>query len=177
MPDRRAFLEAAALVATTPADAIHSLNQQPRGSDGECWLTQSDDTAAADDDPAVVECAICGAEKPAGMVSRTTVDPIAPLEADICAVCEFVQNHALPDDVCMQCGDPADPGFRIELEYPLGEAGLPALKTGALCGDCAGWIASDIAYRGLDADPEAKTAWRELIDAEREQRPAEEGSA
>jgi len=142
MPDRRAFLEAAALVATTPTAAVTS----------------------ADGAPATTECAICGEEKHA--VEWTTVDPIAPLEADICAVCQFVQNHALPDDVCMECGDPVESGFYIELEYPLGEADLPARTAGTLCGDCSAWIASDIAYRGVQADPGAKERFHELIDAE-----------
>jgi hypothetical protein len=147
MPDRRAFLEAAALVATTPADALASV---------------------APAEPATEECDICGVAK--DTIERTTVPPIAPLEADICAVCQFVQAHALPDDVCDECGDPVDPGFSIELEYPLGEADLPALTAGVLCGDCAGWIASDIAYRGVQADPEAKATFRELVDAETETR-------
>ncbi|MBV0900173.1 hypothetical protein [Haloarcula salina] len=156
MPDRRAFLEAAALVATTPL---------PGGND-----------TAADDDPATAECDICGAAKPAGMVDRTTVDPIAPLEADICAVCQFVQNHALADGVCDECGDPAEPGFSIELEYPLGEANLPAFSAWELCGDCVSWIASDIAYRGVDADPEAKETYVDLIDAQHERGADQEGS-
>ncbi|MDQ2072826.1 hypothetical protein RBH20_09795 [Haloarcula sp. H-GB4] len=151
MPKRRAFLEAAALVATPLAAG----------------------SGSPDDGPTTVECDICGANKPAEMVDRTTVQPITPLKADICAVCQFIQNHALPDDVCDQCGAPVDTGFGIELEYPLGEADLPALKTGRLCGDCAAWIGSDIAYRGLKADPDAHEQWLDLIDAEK----GREGSA
>ncbi|MGB9931552.1 hypothetical protein [Haloarcula amylolytica] len=133
--------------------------------------------APADGDEGTQHCDVCGADKPASMVTQTTVAPIAPLEASICAVCEFVQDHALPDGVCDQCGDAVDPGFAFELEYPLGVAGLPALKTGQLCGDCAAWIASDIAYRSVDADPESKQTFRDLIEAENERLAELEGSA
>ena len=160
MTDRRAFLEAAAVIATAPAAAIPGVDDQAR-----------------DGDPATAECDVCGVAKPAGMVERATVGPIAPLEADICTVCQFVQDHALPDGVCDECGDPVDPGFSIELEYPLGEAELPAFKAGVLCGDCASWIASDIAYRGVQADPEASERFGELVDAEDERRTELEGSA
>ncbi|MDS0220877.1 hypothetical protein NDI54_05850 [Haloarcula sp. S1AR25-5A] len=153
--DRRAFLEAAAVVATMPADAL---------------------AGVAPAEPATEECDICGAAKPAGMVERTTVPPIAPLEADICAVCQFTQEHTQPDGVCMECGEPVDPGFSIELEYALGEADLPALKTGQLCGDCSSWVASDISHRGLMNDDEARETYRELVDAEHERMAALEGS-
>lgn len=156
MPDRREFLEGVALAAT------------PLPSAG---------ASPADGDEGAQPCAVCGADKPASMVTQTTVAPIAPLQADICAVCQFVQDHALPDGVCDQCGDAVDPGFSIELEYPLGEAGLPAFRAGTLCGDCAAWIASDIAYRSVDADPESKQTFRDLIDAENERLAALGGSA
>ena len=156
MPDRRTFLRGVALAAT------------PLPSAG---------ASPADGDEGTQPCDICGAEKPASMVTQTTVGPIAPLEASICAVCRFVQDHTLPDGVCDQCGDAVDSGFAIELEYPLGEAGLPAFKARALCGDCVAWITSDIAYRSVDADPESKQTFRDLVEVENERLADLEGSA
>jgi len=117
-----------------------------------------------------VACAICGAERPAELVEETTVATISPLEADICAICQLVQDHALADTVCMQCGADADPGFYIELEFPLGVTELPGKLTGGLCGDCAADIACRINYEGVDADPEAKEELTALIDEEADRR-------
>ncbi|SFH05286.1 hypothetical protein SAMN04488063_0019 [Halopelagius inordinatus] len=120
-------------------------------------------------------CRVCGAEKPTAVVRETTVDPIAPLRAEVCRTCEFVQNHSLPDDRCAQCGESVKVGFSLELEYPLGEAELPAFIAVTLCDDCASWVACDIAYGGVDADEEAHDQYIDLIDREMAlQREAEE---
>ncbi|WP_136690053.1 hypothetical protein [Halorhabdus amylolytica] len=123
------------------------------------------------------ECEVCGAEKLPEMVDHTTVAPIAPLEADICRACQLVQDHDLPEGVCMQCGDPVETGFPIELEFPLGPADLPGRLTGILCGDCAGWIACDINYDAIDADEEAHEAFIEVLEKKREREAELEGSA
>lgn len=43
-------------------------------------------------------------------------------------------------------------GFAIEMESALGPAELPGRLSGSLCGDCAGWVACDINYRGVEND-------------------------
>ena len=123
------------------------------------------------------ECDVCGAAKPREFVEHTTVAPIDPAEADVCRACQLVQDHELPDDVCMQCGDPLDTGFAIDLEFPLGPANLPGHLSGTLCGDCAAWIACDINYDAIDADGEAHETFIELLDAETERVAELEGSA
>jgi hypothetical protein len=111
------------------------------------------EAASTDDEASATQvCDICDAEKPAEMVERTTVETIAPLEADICRACQHVQNHDNGDGQCMQCGDDVSPGFYSEVEFPLGAAELPGMLAGQLCGDCAGWLATDINYNGIDAD-------------------------
>ncbi|MFW6435607.1 MAG: hypothetical protein ACOCY1_04430, partial [Halovenus sp.] len=91
-------------------------------------------------------CDICGGEKPAELIDHTTVETIAPMEADICRSCQHVQNHELPDGDCMKCGSELDARFYMEVEYPLGGDDLLARLSGALCGECAGWIGTDISY-------------------------------
>lgn len=127
--------------------------------------------------PDVQTCAVCGAEKPADVVEQTTVAPIAPIEADICRACQHVQDHSLPRDACMKCGDALSPGFRIDIEYPLGSADLPGRLTGSLCGDCASWIACEIKYEAIDADEDAHSEYMELLDEEYELRSELEGAA
>ncbi|MDS0284749.1 hypothetical protein [Haloarcula onubensis] len=122
-------------------------------------------------------CDICGGPKPPEMVDRTTVRTIDPMQADICAACQLVQDHSLPDDACMQCGETLDAGYYLELEFPLGAAGLPGRIAGSLCGDCAGWIACDINYEGLDADDETKTEFVDVVDEETDRLKELEGSA
>jgi hypothetical protein len=117
----------------------------------------------------LIECAICGGEKPADLIDETTVEPIEPMTADICRSCQIVQDHEPPEGVCMQCGDDVDPGFHIEVEYPLGAAGFLALKTGSLCGDCAGWVACDINYQGIGADEDAHDELLAALEEETEQ--------
>ena len=124
-----------------------------------------------------VACAICGAERPAELVEETTVATIKPMKADICAACQLVQDHTLADAVCMQCGADADPGFYIELEFPLGVAELPGRLTGGLCGDCAAEIACRINYEGVDADPEAKEELTALIDEVADRRQTQTATA
>jgi len=147
--NRRAFLGAAAAVATLPLDV----------------------GAGTDDEPALRDCGICGGEHPADMLDRTTVPEIAPLQEDVCWTCQFVYEHTPREGTCAQCGDPLDEdypgtGFPIELEYPLGAADLPAYKSAKLCGDCAAWIASDINFRGVSNDPVASDRFSRLIDEE-----------
>lgn len=113
-------------------------------------------------------CEVCGAEKPADMVDRTTVATVGALELDVCETCQLVQNHELPEDVCMKCGDDVDGGFYMEVEYPIGPSGALGQRSGTLCGDCAGWIGCRIAYQSLDADDDAREAHVELLDEEHE---------
>jgi len=160
--NRRAFLGAAAAVATLPATDV-----------GESYPTESNSgtggvTADGADEPAVRECDVCGADQPASMVDRTTVSEIAPLQADICWSCQFVHEHTPRKGTCAQCGDALDEdypgnGFPIEIEFPLGAAELPAFKSAKLCGDCAAWIASDINHRGVHNDPVADDRHLRLI--------------
>jgi hypothetical protein len=159
---RRQFLAAAAIVAEFPAiDALGCLNQQPAGDTAGRWLRQDDDKAG------LQECDICGGEKPAEMVSRTTLPEIAPLQADVCWVCEFSHEHTPAEGVCHECGECLNGGgFSIEIEYPLGVADLPARKTATLCGDCAEWTASDITHRGVGNDDVAGPRLGRLIDEE-----------
>ena len=84
MMHRRTFLGAAAALTTPPTVEAAS----------------TDDEA-----PDTQVCDICDAEKPAEMVERTTVETIAPLEADLCRACQHVQNHDNGEGRCMQCGD------------------------------------------------------------------------
>lgn len=109
-------------------------------------------------------CDVCGAEdRPA---ERTTVDTIAPLEADVCEVCQLVQDHSMADGRCAQCGDELDGvGFHLEIEFPLGAADLPANVVVDLCGDCAAWVGHHINYRGVQADEAAHARYLELIEA------------
>lgn len=160
MPDssRREFLGAAAALTTLPATGA------------------GDAAAEADVEvPATQECDVCGAEKPASLIDRTTVEPIEPMEADICRVCQHVQDHELPDERCMKCGDEISSKCYLEVHYPLGPADLPAMLTGTLCGDCAGWVACDINYDGIDADDDAHETYVALLDEENEQRKELEG--
>lgn len=113
-------------------------------------------------------CDVCGGEKPAAHVDRTTVETIAPMEADVCRACQHVQDFELPEDVCMQCGDPIETGFYFEVEFPLGVAALPGFMSGTLCGDCASWMACDINYDAVQADDEAREQHLEILDEERE---------
>lgn len=114
------------------------------------------------------QCQICGGEKPVDMVDRTTVATIAPMEADICESCQLVQDHELPEDVCMKCGDDLDIGFSIEVEFPLGAADLPARIEGTLCGDCAGWVGCEINYEAVDADEDVFDELIATLDREQE---------
>jgi len=143
---RRTFLGAAAALTTLP--------------------TVEAATGTDDEAPDTQVCDICDAEKPAEMVERTTVETIAPLEADICRACQHVQNHENGDGQCMQCGDDVSPGFYFEVEFPLGAAELPGMLAGQLCGDCAGWVACDINYNGIDADEDASERLTDIIDEE-----------
>jgi hypothetical protein len=127
--------------------------------------------------PDVQTCDVCGAEKPADMVERTTVDTIGPMEADVCATCRQVQDHQLPDDVCMKCGDELEAGSYLEIEFPLGAAELPGHIAGYLCGDCAAWIAHRINYSGIDADDEAYEEYLDRIKEEDRRLRAPEESA
>ncbi|WP_225336362.1 hypothetical protein [Halomicrobium urmianum] len=155
MMHRRTFLGAAAALTTLPTV----------------------EAASTDDDaPDTQVCDICDAEKPAEMVERTTVETIAPLEADICRACQHVQNHEMGDGQCMQCGDDVSPGFYFEVEFPLGAAGLPGMLAGQLCGDCAGWVACDINYNGIDADEDASDQLTTIIDEETRRMNELEGS-
>lgn len=123
------------------------------------------------------ECDVCGGEKPAPMVERTTVKPIEPVEADICETCQLVQNHGFPDDACMQCGAALpDGGHYIEVEYPLGAADLPARLAGSLCGECAGWIGCDLQYEGLRADDDASEEFVAIQDREDDYRAGAEST-
>jgi formate dehydrogenase maturation protein FdhE len=146
--NRRRFLEAAAAVSALPLSAPTA--------DG-----------SVDDSPTTRTCDVCGGEKPAEMVEQTTIKPLEPLEITACEICQHVQNHSLSDHQCMQCGADIDIGFGIELEYPLGPDDLPAFMSGQLCGECAGWIASDINYEGIDADEKANDHLCDLLDAQR----------
>ena len=114
-----------------------------------------DDPTTTDERPPTQECAICGAAKPARMVERTTVAPIAPRDAATCRACQHVQNHTLGEGRCMQCGEAVSPGFAIELAFPLGAAALPGTLAGQLCGDCADALAGDITDAALAADEAA----------------------
>ncbi|WP_053773228.1 hypothetical protein [Halorubrum tropicale] len=110
-------------------------------------------------------CEICGDEKPAHLVDRTTVKPIDPLEADICESCQHVHNHRLDEDVCMKCGSEMDgAGFYLELEHPLGAEDLQANRCGGLCGDCAGWIGTEITFKAIEADEAALQELVRLLD-------------
>lgn len=117
-----------------------------------------------------VECEICGDEPPADLLEETTVATIAPMRATLCTVCQLVQDHTLPDDVCMECGDELDERFYIEIEYPCGVADLPARLAGNLCGDCAEVIGSQINYRGVQADDEAAQRFADLVDEQTDRR-------
>ncbi|WP_053773055.1 hypothetical protein [Halorubrum tropicale] len=115
--------------------------------------------------PELQYCEICGDEKPAHLVDRTTVKAIDPLEADICESCQHVHNHRLDEDVCMKCGSEMDSaGFYLELEHPLGAEDLPANRSGTLCGECADWIGTDISYEAIDADEAALQELVRLLD-------------
>jgi formate dehydrogenase maturation protein FdhE len=149
------FLGAAAALATLPT----------------VEATPSTDHEAA----ATQMCHICGGEKPAGMVERTTVDTIAPLEADICHACQHVQNHDNGDGQCMQCSDAVSSGFHIEVKFPLGTAELPGRLAGQLCGDCAGRVAADLNCNGIDADDTAREQLAAIIDEETERMADLEG--
>jgi hypothetical protein len=151
--NRRAFLGAAAAVATLPAT--------------------SEAAAAADvdtndtEEPAVRDCDLCGGPTPVAMLDRTTVPEIAPLQADVCWPCQFLHGHTPDDDVCAQCGDDFGEGypgggFPIEIEYPVGPVKLPGLKTAKLCGDCAAWIADDINHGGVRNDGVARERYLQL---------------
>lgn len=146
---RRAFLGAAAALTALPAAG-------------------AGDVAAQTDveEPATQECDVCGGEKPAEMVERTTVAPIDPMEADICRACQHVQDHELEDGRCIQCGDDLSSEFYIEVHFELGPAELPGMIAGQLCGDCAGWVACDITYDGVRADDEAYEEHIEILDEE-----------
>lgn len=124
-------------------------------------------THSSEEPNAVQVCDICDIEKPASMVDRRTVDAIAPLKANVCDACYHVQTHSLGDGRCMQCGDAVGIGFEIELEFSLGAAELPGRIAGKLCGDCAGWVATDINYDGLDADDGARAQLVDLLDEEK----------
>lgn len=113
------------------------------------------------------KCDICGGDKPADMVNRTTLPSIDPIEVDVCRVCEIVQKYEHPDDVCRKCGDDIGTGFSIEIEYPLGTGEFPARLSGSLCADCAGWIGHNITYHSIESDEEACDEWVDVI---REQR-------
>ena len=120
---RRTVLGAAAALATLSTLEAASTNADP---------------------PETQACDICDGNKPAEMIERTTVEPIAPLEADICRPCQRVQTHDADDGHCMQCGDAVSPGCYIEVEFPLGAAALPGRLAGQLCGDCAASVACGI---------------------------------
>lgn len=106
-------------------------------------------------------CDICGGDdRP---VERTTVATIAPLEADLCPVCAHVQDFEQPEDKCLQCGDDVDPGHYIEVEFPLGKTELPARISGHVCGECAGWVAYRVNYRGVENDEDAHAEYCRLI--------------
>ncbi|MWG36595.1 hypothetical protein [Halomarina oriensis] len=143
---RRTFLGAAAALTTLPTVEA---------------ATSTDDEA-----PDTQVCDVCDAEKPAGMVERTTVETIAPLEADICRACQHVQNHDNGDGQCMQCGDDVSPGFYFEVEFPLGAAELPGMLAGQLCGECAADMACDVNFSGVDADEDAHERLIEILDEE-----------
>lgn len=144
---RRQFLGAAAALTTLPA----------------LGATEATGEREA---PATQECDVCGGEKPAEMVERTTVETARAIEADVCLACQFVQNHELEDGRCMQCGDEIPSGFYLEVHFPLGPAELPGMIAGQLCGDCAGWVACDINYDAVDADEGASEKLVEILDEE-----------
>lgn len=144
---RRTFLGAAATLAALPTPAVAETER--------------------DDAPSTQVCDVCGGKKPAEMVDHVSVDTIAPFEADICEACQHVQNHRLDEGQCMQCGDEIGLGFHIEVEFPLGEANLPGMLAGELCGDCADWIACDINYESVDADEAASEELLNILDEER----------
>ena len=123
---RRTVLGAAAALATLPT------------------LEAATNTNTDADPPETQVCDICDGDKPAGMVERTTIEPIAPLEADICRPCQRVQTHDTDDGHCMQCGDTVSPRCYAEVEFPLGAAALPGRLAGQLCGDCAASVACGI---------------------------------
>jgi len=109
------------------------------------------------------------------MVDRTTVPEIAPLQADVCWTCQFIHQHTPREGHCAQCGDRIGEsvpggGYAIEIEYPLGVGGegLPGHKCATLCGECAGWIASDINFRGVTNDPVAGDRFTQLLGVETE---------
>ena len=146
------------------------------GNDGE--HAEHSDNEADDDETADVDlqrCEVCGAEKPADLVDHTTVETIAPMEADICESCQHVHNHRLDDDVCMKCGSKTDgAGFYLELEYPLGAEDLPAKRAGGLCGECADWVGTEIAYEAIDADEAALQELVRLLDKHHAAQPADQ---
>lgn len=113
-------------------------------------------------------CDVCGAEKHPSLLDETSVATIAPMEATVCKACQHVQDHELPEDCCMQCGDSIGTGFYLEVEFPLGAAALPGFMSGTLCGECASWIACDINYDGVSADEDAHERHLELIERDRE---------
>ncbi|ERH03260.1 MAG: hypothetical protein A07HR60_00958 [uncultured archaeon A07HR60] len=143
---RRTFLDAAAALTTLP--------------------TVEAADPADDETPKTRVCDVCDAEKPAEMAERTTVETIAALEADICRACQHVQDHEMGDGQCMQCGDDVSPGFYFEVKFPLGAAELPGMLGGQLCEDCAGWVACDINYNGIDADEDASDHLTTILDEE-----------
>ncbi|PHQ45122.1 hypothetical protein DJ68_14570 [Halorubrum sp. C3] len=125
------------------------------------------------------QCEVCGGEKPAELIDHTTVETIAPLEADICQSCQHVQNHELPEDGCMKCGRDLEDSFYMEVEFPLGPEDLPARLSGSLCGDCAGWVGTEINYEAIDADEEAFQELIRLLDKQHELKPdpSDDGTA
>lgn len=128
----------------------------------------TDAVTTTTDTSATQRCDICGGEKPAEMVERTTVKPIAPREADICWTCQHVHDHDTGDGRCLQCGEAVSSGFHLDIAFPLGVAELPGTRTGHLCGDCAGRMASEITYSGVEADDDAQTKRMEILDEETE---------
>lgn len=153
---RRTFLGAAAALTTLPTVKVA--------------------TSTDDETPETQVCDICDVEKPAEMVKRTTVETIAPLEADICQTCQHVQNHDIGEGRCMKCGDEVSPGFYFEVEFPFGAVQLPGVLAGQLCKDCAGWVASDINYNGIDADEDASERLTAILDEEKRRLNELEGS-
>jgi hypothetical protein len=50
------------------------------------------------------------------------------------------------------------------------------MLVGQLCGDCAGWVACDINYNGIDADEDASERLTSIIDEETQRMNELEGS-
>lgn len=125
----------------------------------------------------VVQCDICGEELPAELVKEATATAISPQQAMMCEVCRFFHGHRTPDGHCLECGDSADDGYQIKIEWPCGVADIPARTSGSLCGDCAAHHAFHIISRGVQSDDEAQERYTELIDRKDERRRELEASA